>query len=152
MSRFKEDDPALLLPSFQPIVAAVRAEMTALGYQCVLFDSRRSPKEAAKNAARGVGRPDSIHCYDGAADCICGVHGWSCHEHGCAFFEDYGAIVERHGMVWGGNFDQDRSKPDRVDDRPHMQCVTVAQQPVFRALRDREARDRFVAARLCRLR
>jgi hypothetical protein len=129
----------------------VLSDMRGLGYEIVPFDTLRTPKEAEKFAARGVGSKRSMHVYGVACDCICGKHGWDCVKNDCAFFTDYGRIVESHGLVWGGNFDRDPSTDDRLDDRPHAQGVTVGQQPVLRALRDDAARERFIAARLCKL-
>lgn len=149
MTRYRADDLNLLLPSFKAKMLLVIADMQALGYDIVPFDTLRTKKEAAKNAARGVGRPNSIHCYRGACDCICGEHGWDCHKHGCKFYEDYGKCVESRGLVWGGNFDRDPNTDDRIDDRPHAQCVEVKDQNRFRALPDDAARDAFIKARLC---
>ncbi len=150
MSRYKADDMSLLLPSFRAKMLLVVDDMLDLGHDIVVFDTGRSKREAAKNAARGVGRPNSIHCYGGACDCICGKHGWSCRAHGCSFFEDYGRVVEKHGLVWGGNFDRDPSTDDRLDDRPHAQGMEVKDQNRFRALRTAAERDAFIAARLCK--
>ena len=140
---YKADDLDLLLPSFKPYVLAVEAAMIARGFQPVAFDTWRSPKEAAKYAARGVGSKDSMHIYKVACDHICALHGWDCKKSKCKFFQALGEEVERVGMVWGGRF---KSKFDA----PHMQGVSLADQDDVRAIADETERDAFIRARLCK--
>lgn len=150
MNRYRADDLTLLLPSFRAKMELVIADMRALGYDIVPFDTLRTEKEAAKYAAKGVGSKRSMHIYGVACDCICGKHGWACREHKCKFFDDYGRVVEARNLVWGGNFDRDPLTDDRLDDRPHAQGCTVGQQNAVRAISDPVKRDAYVAARLCR--
>ena len=135
---YRPDDLGLLLPSFQPVANRILFEMRELGYDPCPFDTLRTPAEAAKNFARGVGSKNSMHLYGAAMDVICNRHGWGCSASGCRFFADYGLVVEALGMVWGGRW----ARHDLV----HVQCVAFADQARFRALRP-EFRDSFVAPR-----
>ena len=140
---YRADDLNLLLPSFAVKARRVLDAMRALGYDPCPFDTLRTPAEAAKFHARGVGSKNSMHCYGVACDVICNKHGWDCSAHGCKFFTDLGRVVEAEGLVWGGRF---RSRHDL----PHFQSCTVADQPRVRAIKDWAARDAYIAARLCK--
>lgn len=137
MTKFKSDDIDLLLPSFAILVRRVLQAMRDKGYEPVPFDTLRTPKEAAKYAARGVGSARSMHIYGAACDVICGVHGWDCKKHGCKFFEAYGDAVESLGLTWGGRW--------RKRDLPHMQACKVGEQDAVRAIADWAERDRYVS-------
>lgn len=137
--RYKSDDIDLLLPSFAAKVRLVLDAMRGRGFDPIPFDTLRTPKEAAKFAARGVGSANSMHLYGAACDVICGVHGWDCHQRNCMFFGALGCEVELLGLTWGGRF---RTRFDQ----PHFQCCTVDQQPAVRAIADWHERDRYVAA------
>ena len=143
MTRYRADDLTLLLPSFERKARAVLAEMVARGYDPVPFDTLRTPAEAAKLFARGVGSANSMHCWGVACDVICGAHGWDCAAHRCKFFQALGEVVEGLGLVWGGRW---ASRRDLV----HFQGCTVADQAAVRAIKDPVARDAFIAARLCK--
>jgi hypothetical protein len=138
MSRYPSDDIDLLLPSFAAKVRRLLDAMRARGFDPVPFDTLRTPKEAAKFAAKGVGSANSMHLYGAACDVICGVHGWGCHERSCMFFGALGSEVEALGLTWGGRF------KTRFD-QPHFQACTVEQQPSVRAIADWHERDRYVA-------
>lgn len=142
MGKYKPDDISLLLPSLREPVRELTVRMGELGFVCVLFDTLRTPGQAAKNAAKGSGKADSMHCYGAAADLICDVHGWDCHVAGCKFYETLGEQAEALGLVWGGRW-------HRVD-LDHVQGVSIAQQAAMRALGmgDEHAaqRDALVAA------
>lgn len=140
---YRSDDINLLLPTFQPVARQVLDNMRKLGYDPCPFDTLRTPAEAAKLFARGVGSRNSIHLYGAAMDVICNRHGWDCHAHGCKFFADYGRVVEDLGLVWGGRW------KTRVD-LPHCQAVAVKDQAAFRALPGFNARNAFVAEWLAR--
>ncbi len=136
----RADDVGKLLPSFQPVVRELLVRLAALGYEPVPFDTLRTPEEALKNAAKGTGVIDSVHCHGAACDIICGVHGWSCQKHGCDFYNVLGREAHGRGLVWGGSW--------RRADLPHVQCVTVREQAELRALATWEEKDAFVRARL----
>jgi hypothetical protein len=142
VSRYKADDVGLLLPSFQPVIRELLRRMEMLGYEPVPFDTLRTAEEALRNAQRGSGIVDSIHRHGAACDIICGVHGWSCAQHGCDFYNVLGREAHGRGLVWGGSW------PKR--DLPHVQAITVAEQKQLRALETWEEKDAFVAARLRR--
>lgn len=141
MTRYRSDDLTLLLPSFERKARLVLSGMDARGFEPVPFDTVRTAAEAAKFFARGVGSKDSMHLYGVACDVICDLHGWSCSAHGCKFFSVLGEVVEGLGLVWGGRW--------KRHDLPHFQGVSVADQPILRAIKDPAERDAFVAARLC---
>lgn len=126
MGRYRSDDIELLLPTFREKVRELMLRMGELGFEPVLFDGLRTQAEAAKNAAKGVGIADSVHCYGAAADLICNTHGWDCVKAKCKFYTALGREAEALGFVWGGRF-------TRVD-LPHVQGITVAQQRRMRAL------------------
>lgn len=140
MSKYKADDVGLLLPSFQPVARALLKRLEMLGYEPVPRDTLRTPAEALANAAKGTGIVDSIHLHGAAMDVICGVHGWDCVKHGCDFYNVLGREARNHGLVWGGDW--------RRVDKPHVQCVTVAEQKALRALATWDEKDDFVRARL----
>lgn len=141
--RYKSDDIKLLLPTMQVRTQLLIDAMVAEGFDVVLFDSVRTPEEAARNFTNGKGIANSVHTYGAAADLICGKHGWSCASNRCKFFTRLGAHAEELGFVWGGRF-------KRVD-QPHVQGVKVGvPQNQLRALGFRpesvEARDALVRA------
>jgi peptidoglycan L-alanyl-D-glutamate endopeptidase CwlK len=144
MSRFRADDLTLLLPSFERKAREVLAAMVSLGYDPVPFDTLRTPAEAAKLFARGVGSRNSMHCYGVACDVICGKHGWDCSASGCKFFCALGEVVESLGLVWGGRW---KSR----NDLPHFQLCSVADQDAVRAIKDPAERDTFCAKRMANL-
>lgn len=139
MTRFKSDDVNLLLPSFALHVMDVVADLQDAGHKPVVFDTLRTPEEAAKFAKRGTGSKNSMHLYGVAADIICGDHGWDCAKHKCGFYDLLGKVAEERGLVWGGRW-------KRVD-KPHIQYCLVAEQAVVRAINSPVDRDEF-----CRLR
>ena len=140
---FRPDDIDLLLPSFAAKARLVLDDMRARGYDPCPFDTLRTPAEAAKFYARGVGSKSSMHLYGVACDAICNRHGWDCAAHGCKFFQALGEVVEARGLVWGGRW--------KRHDLPHFQGCSVADQAAVRAIKDPAARDAFIAAKLCRL-
>jgi hypothetical protein len=123
---YKSDDIALLLPTMQTHVHELMLRMGELGFKPVLFDTLRTPGQAAKNAAKGTGSKDSMHCYGAAADIICAADGWDCHKAGCKFYDVLGEQAEELGFVWGRHF-------PRVDD-DHVQGIPVAWQGQMRLL------------------
>lgn len=126
MAKYKSDSIDGLLPAFRTEVQAVLDEVTADGYEPVLFDALRTKAEAVRNATKGTGIKDSIHCYGAAADVICGKHGWSCAQHGCGFYGALAARVRARKLVCGADF----SKVDQ----PHFQGISIKQQAAMRAL------------------
>lgn len=143
MPRYPSDDVDLLLPSFAIVVRRLLDAMRDKGFDPVPFDTLRTPKEAAKYAARGVGSANSMHLYGCACDIICGEHGWDCRAHKCLFYGTLGAEAERLSLTWGGRF-RDRSGRPRFDG-PHVQCCTKSEQDAVRAIPDWGERDRYVA-------
>src|SRR4051812_1339169 len=101
MSRYKQDDIALLLPSFQPEVQFILDDMKRQGFKPVLFDGFRTPAEALRNAAKGTGKANSPHLYGVAADVICDDHGWACADKRCKFYVKLVATVRARGLVTG---------------------------------------------------
>lgn len=126
MTHYRSDDIEQLLPAWREKVRELMLRMGELGHRPVLFDGLRTPEEAIKNAAKGTGIIDSIHCYGAAADLICDRHGWSCHQAGCHFYDVLGREAEALDMVWGGRFSR--------ADLPHVQGIAVAQQAEMRSL------------------
>lgn len=141
---YRHDDIDLLLPSFAVKVRQIMAAMIKMGHKPVPFDTLRTPEEAAKFHARGVGSKNSMHIYGVACDFICDRHGWSCAKNKCAFFRDLGMVVETLGLVWGGRF-------KTRHDLPHVQgCgASVREQARVRSM-SWTARNAYVAARLCK--
>lgn len=132
MTRYKQDDISLLLPTMAAKVKEVLDKMTALGFQPVLFDGLRTPAEALKNAAKGVGIVNSMHLYGCAADVICDQHGWTCADQRCKFFTKLVETVKSMGFVSGADFHDAQGRP-KVD-LPHFQAVTIADQHKMAAL------------------
>jgi hypothetical protein len=132
MSRYKEDDINLLLPSFIPEVQAVLDSMRSQGFKPVLFDGLRTPAEALKNAAKGTGKSNSPHLYGVAADVICDEHGWSCAQKKCKFFTKLVATVRARGLVTGEDFHGPGGV--RKVDQPHFQAVLPATEAKLHAL------------------
>lgn len=124
MSRYREDDINLLVRPFRDAVQVLLERMRAAGYRPILRDGLRTREEASKNASKGTGIADSMHCYGVAADIICDVHGWRCDASGCKFFHVLGPKAEALGMTWGGRW--------RRRDLPHVQAIPVSVQRQIR--------------------
>ncbi len=143
MTKYREDDINLLLPSMQKHVQFVLDALRADKYRPVLFDSYRPPEEALANAAKGTGIVKSMHSYRSAADIICEKHGWSCRAKKCKFYQ----TLKRHALSLGFVCGADFSSVDE----PHIQCVFVSDQNAVREARDDEEREilaqRFFALR-----
>jgi len=147
MSKYPEDKIELLPPTMQLHVQRVLDGLKALGFKPVLFDGMRTKAEALKNAAKGTGRPDSIHMYGPAADIICDEHGWQCRAKRCKFYQTLRKLASAEGFVCGGDF--------HSVDEPHIQAVMVFRQQAFRELpeseRDDAIRDFFELRALAKL-
>ena len=147
----KTTDLAALLPSFQPIVRQLLAEL-AKDFEPVVNETYRSPERAAQLAVdpdgdgpkRATGIKDSVHCHRAAVDFRCGKHRWDCHKYGCRFYERLGEVSESLALVWGGRW------PGRKCDRPHVQYITVRDQKAMRAISDWAEKDLFAAKRYAR--
>lgn len=137
MSKYPEDKIELLPPTMQLHVQHVLDGMRAAGFKPILFDGMRTKAEAAKNAAKGTGRPDSIHCYGGAADIICDEHGWQCRAKKCKFYQTLKKVASAEGFVCGADFPS--------VDEPHIQAVMVHMQQRFRELPE-DQRDEAIRA------
>lgn len=147
--KYRSDDIKLLLPTMQTKVQELLDAMVVDKFTPVLWDSARTDEEAERNAANGKGIKNSVHIYGGAADIICGEHGWSCAANKCKFFTKLGQHAERLGFVWGGRF-------KRVD-QPHVQGMKVGEpQNKLRALGYKPesvaARDAIVQAHFAQAR
>jgi hypothetical protein len=143
---YRSDDILLLLPSFRVVVGRLIGRMVHLQFEPVLFDGLRTPTEALRNAAKGSGIVDSMHCYGCAADLICGKHGWDCHKNRCGFYGVLGREAEALRLLWGGRFVK--------QDMPHCQAVEIRDQNTMRALgmgpQNAHLRDALVKAFLTR--
>lgn len=137
MSKYPEDDIKLLPPTMQVHVQSVIDQLKATGFKPILFDGMRTKAEALKNAAKGTGRPDSIHMYGAASDLICDDHGWQCRKFKCKFYQNLKRIASAEGFVCGADF--------HSVDEPHIQAVMVFMQQKFRELPDDE-RDEAIRA------
>ncbi len=144
MTRYKQDDITLLLPSMHIMTQVVLDAMVELKFKPVLFDGMRTAAESARNAAKGTGIKQSIHEYGAACDIICDDHGWQCRAKRCKFYTALPRLYRAHGFVAGADFP--------MVDEPHGQGVTVAKQNAMRALgtasssvaaRDKMVRDHF---------
>jgi hypothetical protein len=93
-----------------------------------------------RNAAKGTGIVDSVHCHGAAVDIICAAHGWECARHGCDFYNILGREAHGRGLVWGGSW--------RRRDLPHVQAIAVFEQKQLRELKTWEEKDAFVKERL----
>lgn len=140
MSRYKADDVELLLPSFVPVAKRLLQALSERGFDPVSRDTLRTTEEALRNARKGTGIVDSIHCHGAAMDVICGEHGWDCHAHGCEFYAALGEIAEDLGLTWGGRW--------KRRDLPHVQAIPVRDQNALRALPTWEQKDEFIKKRL----
>lgn len=138
MTRLKEDDIDLLLPSFRPYVRELVRRLILVGCDPLVRDTLRTFDEAERNALRGTGSTKSVHCYGAAADIICGTHSWDCAKYGCDFFRRLGHHAKQLGLVWGGDW-------TRVD-QPHVQCLPASAlaQGRLRALKTESERDAYV--------
>lgn len=151
MPKFKEDDLTLLVPALQPVIAQLLSNLQAKGFKTVLFDTLRTPEQAAKNAAKGTGSKGSMHMYGCAADILCGEHGWDCAKPhfspACGFYGALVAEAEALKLVAGARW----SHPDT----DHVQGVSIAQQEAVRACgiltdKNRDAINAFVVKFLAR--
>jgi peptidoglycan LD-endopeptidase CwlK len=117
-----------LEPDVKAIVETILAETSAAtGLTWVCVQGRRTMSEQADLYAKGrtqrgpkvTNAPpgSSAHNYGLAADCAPLLRGtkhsiwW---EAPAAVWSTYGAICERHGLTWGGNF-------RTLSDRPHCE-------------------------------
>lgn len=145
---FKADDINLLVPSFRPVVTRILDDLRAAGHSPVPRDTLRTRSEALVNASKGTGIADSMHLYGVACDIICGKHGWGCREAGCAFYTALGKVARGYPeVVWGGTWKRNGKGPDL----PHIQCVTVGEQPMVRDLARKgglDAVEAFVSRKL----
>lgn len=122
---------------FKPVLDDLRKE----GFAPVVHETLRSKEraqalvKAGKSLAKGG---LSMHCYGIAIDCVCALHKWSCHDHGCQFFERYGVLAEKRGLTWGGRW-------TTLRDLPHVQAVPVRLQALVRAT-DQQHMDTLVRA------
>lgn len=130
-------DPEQLLPSFRRRVVALLARLRAAELHPVLFETFRTPERAAQLARRGTGIVGSMHCYGVAADIICELHLWACHEHGCKFFDALLEQGQRLGLTCGGEWAR--------RDLPHVQGIPLRQQAAIRAANTAEERDAIAA-------
>jgi hypothetical protein len=140
VSKYRADDVDLLLPSFRQAVRDLLQALTERGFKPIPRDTLRTAEEALRNAKKGVGIVDSIHCHGAAVDVICDEHGWDCAANGCEFYAALGEIAEAMGLVWGGRW--------KRRDLPHVQAIEVRDQNALRALTSWEAKDAFVGKRL----
>lgn len=140
MTRYKADDVELLLPCFVPVAKRLLVALTERGFSPIPRDTLRTPVEAARNARKGVGIVDSVHCHGAALDVICDLHGWECAANGCEFYAALGEIAEDMGLVWGGRW--------KRRDMPHCQAIEVKDQNALRGLKTWAEKDAFVKARL----
>lgn len=126
----------LLLPPMRRVVEELIVRMRARGFTVVVHETRRSKERSAKLVEAGVSRAKgpSMHCYDIAADLICGDHGWACEEdYGCDYYVALGEEAAKLGLTWGGNWDGDGvTREQREHDLPHVQGV-----PATAAIQDR---------------
>jgi peptidoglycan L-alanyl-D-glutamate endopeptidase CwlK len=129
VAKYRADDITKLLPAFQERLQELLDVMVAAGYQPLLFDGFREPAEAAKNAAKGVGTKDSMHCLGIAADVIDAERGWKHPE----FFERLGKEAERIGLTWGGRWAR--------KDLCHVQAIPVSLQAKARRLKPAQLDD-----------
>ncbi len=129
--RYQADDPALLLPSFQPVVERIFARMQDLGFQPIIFDTLRTQAEADRNAAKGTGSKTSLHLFGAAVDMICNRHGWACKAKDCRFYDTLRKLYLKECYI------------GPAGDMPHGQALPVGQQVNFRRLPP-EQRDVFV--------
>lgn len=140
-------DIALLVPAFRERLEMALRAQKGQGYAPVLWETRRSRERAAEMVAHGKSKARgglSMHCYDIAADVICGAHQWSCRKHRCKFFEAWGANAEDAALTWGGNWDRDAmAGEDGENDLPHVQAVPLRFQDRVRAM-PAEHLDAFV--------
>lgn len=108
--------PDALVRSFRTRIARLLNRMRRRGFTPCMRSGFRTRKEAARNARKGTGIADSMHCYGVAADIICGERGWRHPE----FFQALGEEAEALGLVWGGDW--------RRRDYPHVQAIPVSAQ------------------------
>ncbi len=137
--KVRVDDPALLLPSFQPVVGKVFWRLVELGFVPVVFDTLRTPAEALKNVQKGTGSKNSLHLHGAACDLVCSDHLWSCREHKCKFYDHLRELWLEHAYI------------GPLGDYPHGQALPVSQQANFRALPPAQ-RDAFVKVWLAKKR
>lgn len=122
-------DTKFLVPAYWAKLQPALAELEAQGYAYIIWETLRSRRRALemvadkKSKARGG---FSMHCLGLACDVVCKLHKWDCHKHGCGFYQAYGAIVEKHGLVWGGNWDRDdRAGEEGEFDLVHNQAIPI---------------------------
>lgn len=117
-----------LEPDFKLVIEAILVETSAAtGLTWVVVCGRRTMKEQADLYEQGRTKPgkkvtnvppgSSAHNYGLAADCAPLVKGaghdvfWKAPD---KMWSQYGAICEKHGMIWGGHF-------KTINDRPHCE-------------------------------
>lgn len=122
-------DPENLLPPFARKIEKLFQRMRARGFKPMLWEGYRSPQRAAALASKegSTAIKRSMHIHGAAVDIVDADRLWNASP---AFWSALGEEARKLGLTWGGVW---RSK-----DRPHVQAVTVAEQPAFRRMSDRE--------------
>jgi len=125
----KEDDSRESPPSLPPVTLSGYALPTAIltgvnprllviakeiinelrkeGYQAVIHNAMRTPEQAAKNAAAGVGIKNSKHITGQAVDIIDKRYAWNEQHinHIKAFRASYGSLASQYPeIIWGGTW------------------------------------------------
>jgi D-alanyl-D-alanine carboxypeptidase-like protein len=123
-----------LVPSFRERTDILLKRMVARGFEPVVIDAVRTVEEAAKNAAKGSGIIDSMHCWNVAVDVIEQGNGWA----NPKFFKALGEEAKKLGLTWGGSW-------TRKPDRPHVQAIPVGWQHKVRACKNLQQVDQVCA-------
>lgn len=120
----RDADIAHVHPAFGPVVLAIVGELTARGFDPVVYETWRSPERQAQLKAAGRSQlAYSLHQHtEGgqpaalAVDIISRGSGWG----SSAFFDALADVAEAHGAVSGHRW--------RWRDSAHVQAVPVSAQ------------------------
>ena len=125
-------DLTKLAPAFALSVGRVCADMTAWGYDPLVFEANRT--DVRQRFLHGFGRQyddgrgivthsqtalDTWHGFGLAVDIVSRAYLWNADRW---FWDTLGLSARRHGLVWGADWNSNgRSDDERFVDRPHIQ-------------------------------
>lgn len=150
------NDMGTLISAFRARVEKVLADMRSLGWNPLVYETRRTKERAAELHARGTGSADSMHCYDVAVDIVDADRQnvpkltkeglWDAPE---KFWADLEDSAHRHGLTrlyHAGTSHVDGNARAESWDKPHLQACSIAEQNKLRAM-TRDERSTWCTAR-----
>jgi len=132
-----DSDFSKLIPTFRDKVQTLIFRMNQNGFDAFMYEGFRTPERAAQLAQQGVGIANSLHTIGAAADIISISHMWNAP---ASFWNTLGTEAKKLGLTWGGDFHK--------KDLDHVQAVSVAEEPNFRALASNFDRDNYLRSKV----